>query len=90
MDRISRVLAKTADDILIKKFLKALFTENEISEVVLRWALVELLDNGLSQRRISSELGVSLCKITRGSKELKKENSALKIILDKSRELENG
>ncbi|MCK5735797.1 MAG: transcriptional regulator, partial [Spirochaetaceae bacterium] len=40
-----------------------------------RWTLVRLIDRGMSQRNISKELGLSLCKITRGSRELKKENS---------------
>ncbi len=90
LETISEVLAVTDDAGLVKDFLLSIFTANEISEVVLRWALVDLLDRGWSQRKISSELGVSLCKITRGSKELKKDGSALKMILDKYREMGNG
>jgi TrpR family trp operon transcriptional repressor len=32
---------------------------------------VELLERGVAQRTIAAELGISLCKITRGSHELK-------------------
>ena len=46
--------------------------------VTKRWELVKLIDDGMSQRNIAKELGLSLCKITRGSRELKKENSAFK------------
>ncbi|MDA3850013.1 MAG: Trp family transcriptional regulator [Spirochaetaceae bacterium] len=67
------------DDVeLIKKFLPCLLTENELHEVSSRWALVRMIDQGVSQRKISSELGLSLCKITRGSKELKKDSSPFK------------
>jgi len=44
--------------------------------------LVKRLDGGQSQRAIASDLGVSLCKITRGSRELKKPRSALRTLLD--------
>ncbi len=43
-----------------------------------RWALVKELSHGTAQRRIAEDLGLSLCKITRGSRELKKEGSAFK------------
>jgi TrpR family trp operon transcriptional repressor len=36
----------------------------------------------MSQRKIAEELGMSLCKITRGSKELQKRDSAFKTVLD--------
>jgi len=75
---LSRALALCDDPQLIVRFLNSLLTENEISEVASRWALVRLIDQGISQRKISSELGLSLCKITRGSKELKKKDSPFK------------
>lgn len=73
---LSQVLAMEDDPTVIKEFLKCLLTENETTDISSRWTLVRLIDKGLSQRAISKELGLSLCKITRGSRELKKENSA--------------
>ncbi len=61
---------------LIEDFLTDLFTSAEIQEMGKRWALVRLLDEGMSQRNIAKNLSLSLCKITRGSKELKKDESA--------------
>jgi TrpR family trp operon transcriptional repressor len=58
-----------------------MLTPNEIKRISSRWELVKLLNKGISQRRIAKVLHVSLCKITRGSKELKKENSALKKVV---------
>ncbi|MDR2143572.1 MAG: trp operon repressor, partial [Treponema sp.] len=37
---------------------------------------------GMPQREIAKSLEVSLCKITRGSRELKKSGSAFRRILD--------
>ncbi|MFH0976073.1 MAG: Trp family transcriptional regulator [Spirochaetota bacterium] len=79
---IARVLAVTEDEKIIEKFLLSLLTNNEIKEISSRWELVRLLDLGFSQRKISERLGLSLCKITRGSKELKKKISAFKYMID--------
>ena len=81
-DEMASVLAYVQDKQLIKDFLMCLLTENEMDEIIARWALVKLIDRGMSQRRIASELGLSLCKITRGSKELKKRDSAFKRFID--------
>lgn len=68
-------MAKADDPDMILAFLESILTEYELDEVSKRWALVRLIEEGMSQRQISRELGVSLCKITRGSKELKKSDS---------------
>ncbi len=75
-------LAGCSDARLIHDFLQSLLTPSEVAEVANRWALVRLLDEGMSQRNIARELGLSLCNITRGSKELKKENSAFAAMLE--------
>ena len=72
---LANALALENDPSIIKGFLESLFTENEILDISSRWTLVRLIDKGMSQRTISRELGLSLCKITRGSRELKKEDS---------------
>jgi Trp operon repressor len=51
--------------------INGLLTPSEIEEVVFRWRLVRLLLKGHTQRAISDELGVSLGKISRGSRLLK-------------------
>lgn len=75
-------LSRTSDGALIEDFLKSLLTDNEIYEISSRWALVKLIDSGVTQRQISRDLGLSLCKITRGSKELKKEESSFRKMLN--------
>ena len=70
-----------ADAALIEAFLYSLLTPAEADEMAKRWALVKELSTGMAQRKIAEELGLSLCKITRGSRELKKEGSAFKMLL---------
>lgn len=84
---IARVLAETGDGDQIESFLRSILTKNEIEEISSRWELVKLLYDGMSQRKIAEKLGVSLCKITRGSKELKKPRSPFRAMIEKHREI---
>ncbi len=84
---LSVTLAATDNSELIEDFLKSILTPNEISEVSSRWELVKQIDEGVSQRKIAENLGLSLCKITRGSRELKKDNSSFKKMIDKWKEI---
>jgi TrpR family trp operon transcriptional repressor len=78
---MSKALAKTKDSDLIEEFLHSLLTTSEVDEIAKRWALVKDLARGVPQREIAGSLGLSLCKITRGSRELKKDNSAFRRML---------
>ena len=82
IDEIAAILARIGDRKLIRDFLACILTKYEMKEIAGRWELVKMLYNGISQRKIAGRLGMSLCKITRGSKELKKQDSAFKRILD--------
>jgi len=75
LNELAEALARADDPRLIKSFLESLLTENEVTDISSRWTLVRLIARGMSQRTISRELGLSLCKITRGSRELKKDDS---------------
>lgn len=46
------------------KFLREIFTRPELEDLALRWRLLKMLHIGIPQRKIASELGISLCKIT--------------------------
>ena len=83
LKELSQALAACDDSELIEDFLRnGLLTDNETHEMASRWALVKLIREGMSQRKIAEKLGLSLCKITRGSKELKKDNSPFKRMLE--------
>jgi TrpR family trp operon transcriptional repressor len=78
---LASALAKTNDSHLIDGFLRCLLTPAEIADIAGRWALVKALQQKTPQREIARDLGVSLCKITRGSRELKKPESAFQRML---------
>ncbi|MCU0846276.1 MAG: trp operon repressor [Spirochaetes bacterium] len=82
LKEIAGALALVEDEKIIEDFLKSLLTNNEISEISSRWELVKLLNKGISQRKISEALGLSLCKITRGSRELRKKNSSFRHMIE--------
>ncbi len=67
----------------LKEFMAEILTPNEVTEIARRWRLVKLLHTGLPQREIAARLHLSLCKITRGSKELKRPGSAFKKMLER-------
>ena len=49
----------------LQRFLRDLCTRHELEELSARWTVVQLLDEGLSYRRIAEETGVSTTTITR-------------------------
>lgn len=81
LKELAHILARIDDEALIRQFFTQLFTPAEIRRFEQRWELVKLLDEGVPQREIARRLGLSLCNITRGSRELKKSNSAFRAIL---------
>ena len=73
---ITRALGRFPDDTLREKFWREMLTKKEISAISSRWELVKRLLRGDSQRKIARELHLSLCKITRGARELKRHSLA--------------
>ena len=75
------IFSKTTDSEDMRKLLEELLTPSEIKDLVLRWNLMKDLYRGLPQREIATSYGISLCKITRGSKILKQKGSYCKRLL---------
>lgn len=65
----------------LEQLFKDLFTPAELDDLTLRWKLLKDLHKGVPQRRIAEKYGISLCKITRGSKVLKKKDGVVADIL---------
>lgn len=61
--------------------LGELLTQSELNDVIQRWNILKMLNDKESQRSISKNLSVSLCKVTRGAKVLKDEKSIMRKIL---------
>ena len=62
----------------VARFREELFSPSECVEMSKRWALTRELLAGKSQRDIARELGLSLCKITRGARLLRNPDSLLR------------
>ena len=77
-----KLLAQNGDPDFIYDFFGCLFTPAEMNDFAKRWLLVREIDKGTTQREIAKKFHISLCKITRGSRELKKEDSAFRKLLD--------
>lgn len=58
------------------------FTASELRDLQARWLIFKMLEDGVTQREISRILGVSLCKITRGSRFLKSPKTIVRKMLD--------
>lgn len=82
--RFAAAVACVAESGETETFLGELLTPAELHDLVLRWELMELLEQGVSQRQIAARLGVSLCKITRGAKILKRPGSVAARLLAKT------
>ena len=80
-DELIEIFCGIDNTATMKRFFTEIFTPAEIDDFVLRWRLMTMLQNGASQRQTASELGISLCKITRGAKILKKRHSITRRLL---------
>ncbi|MBC8481258.1 MAG: transcriptional regulator, partial [Planctomycetes bacterium] len=80
-NELSKIFADIDSQKDMEKFFHEIFTPAERNDLALRWELMKMIHNKLPQRKIASELKVSLCKITRGAKILKNNDSITKKIL---------
>lgn len=74
---IALALMQLKTDAEVSDFFKELLTPSEIETLSKRWRILKMLSEGKSQRDIAQELRVSLCKVTRGAKILKKDGSVI-------------
>lgn len=70
-----QIIAGISDEAEIEGIFSELLTTQELKNLTMRWQILKELYSGESQRAIAARHKISLCKITRGSKILKKKNS---------------
>ncbi len=75
IDQLCAALCQIRDVKQMELFLTEIMTLAELHDLTLRWELMRKLSQGVPQRQIASEMGISLCKITRGAKVLKNKDS---------------
>lgn len=61
-------------------FLSAILAPSEYEDIILRLQIVKLLQEGMPQREIAEKLGVSIAKVTHGSRELQSKKNGFKKI----------
>lgn len=76
-----KVISSINDLKELTRFFEDIFTPAELDDISLRWKLLKDLHAGLTQRKIAEKYGISLCKITRGSKILKNKKSVVLKVL---------
>lgn len=81
IQKISKLVKNLHTEAEIESFFKELLTKSEIETLSKRWRILEMLNQGYTQREIAKDLQVSLCKVTRGAKILKDKDSILAKIL---------
>lgn len=79
------VLCKIRQPEQMQCFLEEVLTPAERKDLGLRWQLMEMLQEGIPQRKIAADLGISLCKITRGAKILRDPASVSQRYLESRR-----
>jgi TrpR family trp operon transcriptional repressor len=75
-------LLSIKDKSKMETFLNEILTEKERVDLAYRWLLLEQLQQHRPQREIAAKYHLSLCKITRGARLLKNENSIVKKIIE--------
>ena len=78
LNELAVVLSKMSNPNEISQFLKEICSPAECKSLASRWQLMKLLEQGDTQRAIAAKLHLSLCKITRGAKFFKEEESILR------------
>ena len=85
MKELAKIIKKIKSESEIEAFLNELLTESELNTLSKRWCILNMLNNGCTQRSIASELKVSLCKVTRGAKIIKDKDSIIRKYLIKEK-----
>lgn len=81
LEELIEVFTRVESTEKMQKLFEELFTMKENYDFALRWRLLKDLNRKIPQREIAQNLGISLCKITRGSKILKSEDSVVKQLI---------
>lgn len=78
LEEVASAITELCDKEEVLAFLKEICSSAECKDIATRWMLMKMLANKVPQRKIAGDLHMSLCKITRGSKYMRDENSILR------------
>ena len=85
---LAAVFASVDNPAAMERLFDDLFTRAELHDLILRWRLMKMLQEGIPQRVIADTLGISLCKITRGSRVLKQPDAVVTKLLRRARTMQ--
>jgi len=77
------LFACVEDEKEAEKLLKDILTPHELASLAERWQLIKELNSGTPQRKIAQNLGISISKITRGSRMLQYGSGGFKHFIKK-------
>ena len=77
-----QIISGISDEGEIEALLLELLTTQELKNLTMRWQILKELYLGEPQRAIAARHRISLCKITRGSRILKKKNSITGMLIE--------
>jgi TrpR family transcriptional regulator, trp operon repressor len=83
LSELIKIITEISSEEDLNKLFEEIFTTKEKYDLALRWRLMKDLYHSVPQREIAHNLGISLCKITRGSKILKQEESICRDLISK-------
>jgi TrpR family transcriptional regulator, trp operon repressor len=83
LPELIKIITEISSEDEMSKLFEEIFTTKEKYDLALRWRLMKDLYNSVPQREIAHNLGISLCKITRGSKILKQEESICRNLISR-------
>lgn len=66
-----------------KMLLEDILTPQEIDSLAERWQEIQLLAAGHTQREVAKKLGISISKVTRGSRQMQFGTGGFKLFLKK-------
>ena len=82
---LAKVIKNLKNEKEVYNLLLELFTEAELIDLSKRWRILQMLNDGITQREIAKELNVSLCKVTRGAKIVKNDKAIVTKCLRKDK-----
>lgn len=80
---LSEVLVSIKKGSVAEAFLHNILTPSELEEISIRLQVVKMLMDGVSQRDVAKNLGVSMGTVSRGSRELKYGADGFKKVLQR-------
>lgn len=81
-NELLEIISSITDADELRLFFEDMLTDKETADITDRYLLMEDLIKGKSQRDIAQDRKMSLCKITRGSKMLKKKDGYMRRYLN--------